>query len=85
MEGAVNASGQHQFLHRSLVDCFLLSKFFPLQLLDFLPSGIGLSLGIQKMLSSDGLLHFQLLQLPSTLQPPFESELSGWMTSGRGV
>ncbi len=85
IEEAGNATSQHQFLHRSLVGGFLLSLVFPPQLLQFLPYGIGLSLGIQKMLSRGGLLRLQLLQVPRALQPPFESQLSGWMTSSGGV
>jgi hypothetical protein len=84
MEQAVNASGQHQFFYRSLLDGFLLCLFFPFQLLNFLLSGIDLSLGISKLLSRIGMLRLQVLQLPGTLQPPFEGQLSGWVISGGG-
>jgi hypothetical protein len=46
MEEAVNATRQHQLLHRSLVSCFLLRLVFPPQLQQLFPCGIGLSLGI---------------------------------------
>ena len=81
MEGAVNATYQHQFLHRSVACRVLLGSFFPLQQFDFLLHGVGLSLGIQKLLGRVGLLRLQLLKLFTALQPPFEGELSSGMTA----